>query len=125
MYDGTRLHDGETFGDGPGEYLVGYECDGARFDRVALDRGGPVMPTADDGTPENFVILGVGDAARSGWGMGNGAATMGLYSNGGTVFNAATTDWARLLGAPGGTTCGDPHPVVARITANVIDRLGG
>jgi hypothetical protein len=41
---------------------------------------------------------------------------MGLFTNGGTVFTAATTDWARLLGAG--------HPAVAQITANVVDRMG-
>jgi hypothetical protein len=42
---------------------------------------------------------------------------MGLYSHTGTVFTAATTDWARLLADV-------PHPVVERITHNVLERLG-
>src|SRR6266545_930211 len=120
VYAGTGLADGDTFGDGPGEYIVGYECDGAHFDRERLARNVPVHPTGDDGTPEDFTILGVGDASASGWGLGNKAATMGVHTgvhNGnGTVFTAATTDWARVL-------AGGSSPAVDRITRNVLDRL--
>src|SRR6266540_536686 len=120
VYAGTGLADGDTFGDGPGEYIVGYECDGAHFDRERLARNVPVHPTGDDGTPEDFTILGVGDASASGWGLGNKAATMGVHTgvhNGnGTVFTAATTDWARVL-------VGGSSPAVDRITRNVLDRL--
>ncbi|MDP9497373.1 MAG: hypothetical protein M3P46_06865 [Actinomycetota bacterium] len=116
VYAGTGLADGDVFGDGPHEYLVGYECDGALFDRADLGAGRPVRPSRQDGTPSGFQILGVGDLAPSGWGLGNGAATMGVLRRGaGTVFNAATTDWARLL---------DRSPAVERITRNVLDRLG-
>jgi hypothetical protein len=117
VYAGTGLRDGDVFGDGPDEYLIGYECDGADFDRADLEAGRPVVPTGADGTPDGFTILAVGDTRPSGpWGFGNGAATMGLYRRGGTVFNAATTDWARVLA--GGTA-----PAVERITRNVLDRL--
>ncbi|GAA1788421.1 hypothetical protein HC028_12470 [Planosporangium flavigriseum] len=115
VYAGTGLRDGDRFGDRPDEYLVGYECDGAHFDRGRLARGLPARPTGDDGTPESFTILGVGDLTGSGWGRGNRAATMGLLTNHGNVFTAATTDWPRLL-ARG-------EPVVERITRNVLDRL--
>jgi hypothetical protein len=118
VYEGTGLCDGDRFGDRPDEYLVGYECDGAHFDRARLARGLPVRPTGDDGTPESFTILGVGDLSISGWGRGNRAATMGLLTNGGTVFTAATTDWPRVLAR--GT-----RPGVERITRNVLDRLAG
>ena len=114
VFDGTEVEDGTTFGDGPDEYLVGYECDGASFDRRVLERGGTVSPTGDDGTPDSFLILGVGDVAASGWGLGNRAATMGLYTGNGTVFTGATTDWPRLLGT---------NPVVDRVTHNVVERL--
>jgi hypothetical protein len=117
VYEGTGLRDGDRFGDRPDEYLIGYECDGAHFDRGRLRRGLPVRPTGDDGTPGGFTILGVGDLSTSGWGRGNRAATMGLHSNNGTVFTAATTDWARVL-ANGG------QRIVERITRNVLDRLG-
>jgi hypothetical protein len=45
------------------------------------------------------------------------AATMGLLTRGGTVFNAATTDWARVL-------AGRCDPVVVGVTRNVLNRLG-
>ncbi len=114
-FSSTGLRDGEVFGDAPGEYLVGYECDGAHFDRADLARGVPVRPSGEDGTPRSFVILGVGDVAASGWGFGNRAATMGVYTQGGTVFTGSTTDWARLLRDGAGP--------VAQITANVVERL--
>ncbi len=116
VYAGTGLRDGDVFGAGPEDYLVGYECDGAVFDRADLAAGRPVTPTGDDGTPHDFTILAVGDTRASGWGFGNGAATMGLRTPGGTVFTAATTDWPRLLGS-------SSTPEVDRITRNVIDRL--
>jgi hypothetical protein len=115
LYAGTGLRDGDAFGEGADEHLVGYECDGAHFDRDALRRGRPSRPTGQDGTPEDFVILGVGDVARSGWGEGNRAATLGVHSPGGTVFTASTTDWARVL-AQG-------SPAVETITHNVLHRL--
>jgi len=118
VYAGTGLRDGDTFGGRPDEYLVGYECDGAHFDRRALGRGRPVQPSGDDGTPPGFTIPGVSDLRPSGWGTGNQAATMGCYADGGTVFTAATTDWPRVL-ARGRSAAVD------RITRNVLDRLGG
>jgi hypothetical protein len=41
---------------------------------------------------------------------------MGLFQRHGTVFNAATTDWARVLTA-------GRSPAVERMTRNVLDRL--
>jgi hypothetical protein len=113
VYAGTGLRDGDVFGDRPDQHLVGYECDGAAFDRA---RRGPVRPTGEDGTPADFRILGVGDVAASGWGSGNRAATLGVHAPRGRAFTASTTDWARVLGAG--------SPVVERITRNVVDRLG-
>jgi hypothetical protein len=116
VYAGTGLRDGDVLGGGPTEYVVGYECDGAHFDRARLARGRAAEPTGDDGTPRDFTILGVGDAGSSGWGLGNRAATMGLHTPGGSVFTAATTDWPRVLAA--GTS-----PAVEQITHNVLHRL--
>jgi hypothetical protein len=117
-YAGTGVCDGDVFGDGPGEYIVGYECDGAAFDRDELGSGRPVRPTGEDGTPDCFQILAIGDTVPSGWGNGNCAATMGEFTAGGTVFTAGTTDWPRAL-ASGNA------PAVEQITRNVVDRLGG
>src|SRR6266536_3567380 len=101
------------FDDRPDEYIVGYECDGAHFDRGRLARGLPVRPTGDDGSLDSFTILGVGDVSASGWGHGNKAATMGLHGDRGTVFTAATTDWARVLSA-------GASKVVDQVTRNVL-----
>jgi hypothetical protein len=111
-YAGTGLRDGDVFGRRHDEHLVGYECDGAHFDRLGRL---PARPTGDDGTPPDFAILGVGDVGASGWGDGNRAATLGVHAPGGTVFTASTTDWPRVL-AQG-------SPAVERITHNVLDRL--
>ena len=115
VYAGTGLRDGDVFGAGEDEHLVGYECDGAHFDRHGLRAGGPVRPSGEDGTPEDFAILGVGDVGARGWGEGNRAATLGVHAPGGTVFTASTTDWPRVLA--GGSAA------VAQITRNVLDRL--
>lgn len=114
VYEGTGLRDGDEFG--AAERLVGYECDGARFGRV-----GPslVVPTGDDETPPDFAILGLGCLGPHWQDRPSGndaAATLGVYSNRGTVFTCATTDWARVLR--------DGEPRVDRITRNVLARLG-
>jgi hypothetical protein len=99
VYEGTGLIDGKVFGDK--EHLVGYECDGA-----------------GDGTPSNFLILGTGEL--HGWldmPTGKAIATMGTYNKNGSVFTAATVDWARVLSG------GEPSTV--QITKNVLNRLGG
>jgi hypothetical protein len=106
--DNRPLGDGETFG--LDECIVGYECDGTPFDK---NSGDPLFNPADQ-TPPGFVILGFGDTSP--WG-GTGTATMGLYTQSGTVFNAATTDWPRVVAA------GEAHTV--QITLNVLNRLGG
>jgi hypothetical protein len=119
VFVGTGLQDGDIIGGGSHEYVVGYEADGAHFDRSRLRRGLPVQPTGDDGTPAGFTILGIGDTAASGWGFGNAAATMGLHTaagTGGTVFTGATTDWPRVLA--GGTS----H-ALEQVTHNVVRRL--
>jgi hypothetical protein len=115
VYEGTGLRNGDVFG--ADDHLVGYECDGALFTR---DNHGFPVPTGADGTPSDFVILGLGELADREWqfeareNQGPQAATMGLYTRGGIVFTAATTDWTRVL-----TT--NTH--VAKITQNVLNRL--
>jgi hypothetical protein len=112
--NGTGLQEGDRFGFG--EQLVGYEADGANFDR---SQGPPFIPKLDDGTPSSFVILGVGDANQfAGGGNNNGAATMGVYTNGGTVFTGATTDWPRVVALNG-------EPNTVQITYNVLNGLSG
>lgn len=115
VFEGTELRSGDVFG--AGEHLVGYECDGALFTR---DNHGFPVPTSADGTPSDFVILGVGKLEDKGWqfeareSQGPHAATMGLYTRGGIVFTAATIDWTRVLNV---------NTYVDRITRNVLNRL--
>jgi hypothetical protein len=116
VYAGTGLRDGDVFG--AEEALVGYECDGVALAEAAPE--GRAVPAFTDGTPRSFVILGI---ARLGAGWRErpegerAVATLGVYTEGGTVFNAATVDWARLLAAG--------HGAVERITRNVLERLLG
>jgi hypothetical protein len=122
-FEGTGLSTGAEFG---GKHtVVGYECDGCEFE---LKEGLPV-PTGRDGTPEGFTILATcptrwhpDDALwydrfprDENGAPAQGAAVMGTYTRGGTVFTTGTTDWAH--GLRGG------DPVVERITRNVLDRL--
>jgi hypothetical protein len=128
VYQGSGLSDGQVFGDFYGgnpsdpAALVGYECDGAHFDRGQLGQGDVVQPTHIDSTPEGFVILGIADLTgwqdfhASGPGVGNLAATMGYFERGGTVFTSGTSDWSRVLSS-------GQAPVVETITRNVIDSL--
>ena len=118
VFEGTGLKSGDTFG-GP-DTIVGYECDGCEF----LLEGGLPVPTHQDGTPEGFTILSTAPVRwhpddcewYQGWERGRtGAATMGIYTRGGTVFTAATTDWSHGLRGN--------DAVVERITCNVLDRL--
>jgi hypothetical protein len=74
-----------------------------------------------DGTPAGFDILGFGTLGAS-WqdrpgAPSNATATMGVYTNTGTVLTAATVDWARVLA--GG------QAAVDQITRNVIGTLAG
>jgi hypothetical protein len=115
VYEGTQLSDGDVFGQDQAQPLIGYECDGAPFTRAA---DGTATATSDPGvgTPAGFLILGVAELGNE-WPtkLGQGA-TMGAFSvpGGGTVFNAATIDWVKLL---------DRDAAVAQITRNVLDRL--
>lgn len=119
IYAGTGALNGEVFG--AAERLVGYECDGAHFDRETASQA-CIEPDGTDDTPPNFRILGVGDV--TGWPVsdcsgeinGNGAATMGLHENGGTVFTAATVDWPRVVAL-------NSEPIAMRVTRNVVERL--
>jgi hypothetical protein len=129
VFAGTGLRRGDRLG--AADKVVGYECDGCRF---TLEGALPV-PTHADGTPETFTILGTAPAGLSVkgdrslvwvsealYGKGTekrleqpGAAVLGLYTRGGTVFTTGCTEWVRGLGGR--------DPAVERITRNVLDRL--
>lgn len=119
IFEGTGLKRGDKFGGK--DTIVGYECDGCEL----VWKDGLPSPTHKDGTPDNFEVLGTCPARwhpddaewYEKWEIGRtGAACMGTYTRGGTVFTAGTTDWAHgLLGK---------DPQVEKITRNVLDRLG-
>ena len=133
VFAGTGLKAGDTFGGEAG--IAGYECDGCEF---VMEDGRPV-PTGRDGTPRDLTILATAPARWSrrdgslGWARQlraalppaevvpqdfvhrDGAGVLGIYSRGGTVVTAGSTDW------PDGLTAGDP--VVQRIVRNILDRL--
>ncbi|HLX13151.1 MAG TPA: N,N-dimethylformamidase beta subunit family domain-containing protein, partial [Bacteroidota bacterium] len=107
VYEGTNILDGATFGQK--EAIAGYEVDGALF---SWANGLPRVTGAAD-TTLKYNILGVSPSID---GKRRGHLTMGIYNNtqGGWVFNAATTGWAHGLSA---------DPVVDRVTLNVIHRF--
>jgi len=118
VFEGTSLKRDEEFGGK--DTIVGYEADGCE---LTWQDGLPI-PTYKDGTPKSFQILAScpvkwhPDDAEwyERWEIGHtGNACMGIYTQGGTVFTAATTDWAHGLKGK------DKH--VEQITRNVLDRL--
>jgi hypothetical protein len=97
---------GGTFGAG----LFTLEADGA--DHYLDTNGDPVL-THRDGTPENFQVLASLDLRNASTASQAGVATMGFYTNVGTVFTAGTTEWASLLG----------DATIKAITENVLTDL--
>ena len=124
VFNGTGLGPGSVFGAGATDpadasNIIGYECDGVDYEEFS---GVPRATGARD-TPRNYVILGLADLSDWGAGAPNGfgqipRATMGVFRNGGTVFNAGTIFWYRGLSS----TAGPPN-TVDRITMNVLNRL--
>jgi hypothetical protein len=102
VFEDVDLPSDGTFG--AADRLLGYECDG-------------VVPGV---TPHGATVLASG-RLEGGWNNGEGhTAAMVIFPSGrGTVFNAATTDWARILGDAGA----ESHDTVAGITRNVVNRL--
>jgi hypothetical protein len=128
VFAGTGLARGEAFGQHSWPPLAGYECDGAPLD--AFDRASGVATLSawadEGGTPAGYQLLAacpldsrwqeLPPRERAAAGEGIHAATLGLFTRGGTVFSAGTTDWAQVLGD-------GRDRQVERITRNVLDRL--
>ena len=118
LFEGTDLKRDDRFGGK--DTIVGYECDGCEM----TWKDGLPFPTNRDGTPKSFTILG---SCPAQWAPGDclwydqfpadriGAAVLGIYTQGGTVVTAGSTDWAHGLRGN--------DPAVVRITRNVLDRL--
>ncbi len=118
IFAGTDLKRGGVFG--AKDTIVGYECDGCEL----TWKDGLPFPTHRDGTPESFTVLASCPARwhpddcewYDQWEKGRtGAACLGVYTKGGTVFTTGSTDWAH--GLRGG------DKAVEQITRNVLDRL--
>ncbi len=119
VFEGTGLKRGDKLGGK--DTIVGYECDGCELNW----KDGLPFPTFKDGTPKTFEVLATcpvrwhPDDAEwyEKWEIGRtGAACLGIYTRGGTVFTAGTTDWAHGLQGR--------DAQVERITRNILDRLG-
>jgi len=134
---GTGLQRGQTFGKDAS--IAGYEMDGCEM----VFREGLPCPTGRDGAPKDFEIVATAPGRWAGgdssihWARQirgalpvmpgqplpenvadrDGAGVLGVYTRGGTVVTAGSTDWANGLAA------GDP--VVDRVTRNLFDRLAG
>ncbi len=128
VFAGTALERGEFFGADTVPPLAGYECDGAPL--AAFDHASgmaTLAPTAAQcGTPPGVHLLAACPLDAR-WqerpprephvaAGGIHAATMGIFTRGGTVFTAGTTDWAQVLGS-------GQDERVDMITNNVIDGL--
>lgn len=111
--DGSAIADGDVIG--AADSLIGYECDGAALAPTPVS--GMRVAAGTDGTPSTFAVLGIASVAafQDAQAQSASMATMGVYRGAGTVFVAATTDWARVLWAG--------NAQVGQITHNVLNRL--
>ena len=126
VFAGTALRQGQRFGASTCPPLIGYECDGAPLGAFDHASGKAALaPLARlCGTPAGFQLLAACPLddqwqerpVRETVAGTIHAATMGLFTRGGSVFTAGTTDWAQVLGS-------GQDERVDRITANVIDGL--
>jgi hypothetical protein len=97
-------------------HIAGHETDGALFEWVDNK---PVV-TGTDGTPLDFQVLAYSPAnfLPAHTNPEPGATTMGVFTNGGTVFNAAVVRWSDGLWVTKDREIADPR--VSKITLNVI-----
>lgn len=104
VFAGVKLPQDGIFG--AAERLIGYECDG-------------IVPNV---SPENVIVLAKA-LLQGGWNNGDGhTSSMVTFGSGqGTVFNAATTDWARVLADP----ATESYDAVSQITRNILEKLSG
>ena len=132
---GTGLRRGQTFGKEAS--IAGYEMDGCEM----IFKDGLPVPTGRDGTPKDLEIVATapghwgnfdsslpwarqlrkalppvpGLALPDDFADRDGAGVLGVYTRGGTVVTAGSTDWSQ------GLAIGDA--IVERITRNIFDRL--
>ena len=117
-FEGTGLRQGDEFG--RDDSIVGVECDGGDIEF----RDGRPCFTGRDGISRHYRIIALADAADAGLNRDLGIHQDRFYSTvavnetefEGTVFTAATIEWAHGLYRDGGA--------VSQITRNVLNRLG-
>ena len=116
VYAGTGLADGDVFGEKTTSSATSAtaQTSTARTSRPA-GRSTPPAPTR---RPTTSPSSRIGDCRASGWGFGNGAATMGCSP----APAAEPCSPRRRPTGPGCSRAGDP--AVERITRTVLDRLG-
>ena len=99
---------------GEGLDLFSYEGDAAHF---SAKEGYPRV-TGNDGSPLTFTVLASADLREIRPPHKPGVATMGIYYRNGSVFNAATTNWAEQL-----VKSNEEAKQIKQVTKNVILRL--
>ena len=117
-FAGTGLREGDEFG--RSDSIVGVECDGGD---IEFSDGRPRF-TGLDGISPHYKIIAIADAAGGKLNEDLGIRQPRFYStvavneteHKGTVFTAATIEWAHGLYRNRGP--------VSQITRNVLDRLG-
>lgn len=117
VFDWTGLSSASVFGADSANVLcpvIGYECDGAP---VSFAPDGASVALLPGWSRPDYHILSF-SRIPAGWDFSHGdnAALMGVYRRGagGIVFNAATTDWVKVIPL---------YAEVEQITRNVLDRL--
>jgi hypothetical protein len=112
IFDGVEIPEGGISG-GADTPAIGYETDGVRLERASDP---PRLSEHLKGGSGGRTLLAVGKLS-AGWVAGyeqaNAAIVIRTAQSGGMVLSTGTTDWPLALG----------DPAIARITANVIDRL--
>lgn len=126
IFAGPGLGLGETFGADTWLPLVGYECDGAPLSAFDEASGGASLHpnAADCGAPPGLRLLAACPLderwqerpLREAHAGPLHAATMSIFTRGGTVLSAGTTDWAQVLDS-------GQDARVDTITHNVLDGL--
>lgn len=115
VFAGTGLQRGQAFGADTRPPLAGYECDGAPLSAFDHATGIATLSPKAIGV-RLLAACPLDERWQERPAGGIHAATMGLYTRGGTVFSAGTTDWAQVLGS-------GQDARIDTITRNVLDGL--
>jgi len=115
VFEGTDLTNGSVLGRGTDleTSVLGRETDGTTFN-CDVDGRTILGAIGNNGTPENFRVLGIAPASQ-GANSDMGFAAFGIYTlpGGGAVFSSGSVGWSSAI----------HDPKVAQITANVLNRF--